>query len=191
MVSHHHKFIFIHVPKTGGGSIERLLKHSCIFHHRHQKLHDIHAKYPESVDYYTFAFVRNPWDRLVSNFKFKQYNHRDKKSRPEEWAAMSFRDFILNTNGIGMQCTLSNKTQYDFLTEGGVSLSSYCIYKYENMEENYGIVCNRIGIRRDTLPHVNRTRHKHYTEYYDDETRDIVAKKYAKDIEHFGYKFEG
>ena len=63
------------------------------------------------------------------------------------------------------------------------------IIKMENLKEEWPKVCERIGADLE-LPHVNKAKGKRYTEYYNDETREIVAKRYAKDIEYFGYQFE-
>lgn len=194
MISHHRKFIFLHIPKCGGTSIESFFgswrnKHSKDYFYlgknrQHFLLNEILDQYPKCSNYFKFAFIRNPFSRIVSEYNYILSNSKDLKKLP-------FKDFVLNLENY------LNNTAYEY---HNLSLCDYLLNKegelvvdfvgrLENFQEDFNVVCDKIGIPKQKLPHCNKTRHKHYIEYYDDETREIIAQKFAKDIEYFEYEF--
>ena len=58
-----------------------------------------------------------------------------------------------------------------------------------HLQEEFLDVFNKIDVPKIKIPHRNKTEHKPYWEYYNDETKEIVAKRFKEDIEFFGYKF--
>ena len=209
MISHKHKAIFIHIPKTAGVTLANATTTSIKFEDstfgwwdsrkklwkQHCSIWQLKEIYKIPIDdYYKFTVVRNPWDRAVSGYTWwttsKNPIFRNVKSK-------SLKDYLLVQNGFEKFNHLNNKatgrgdhfnTQYSFVEINGDCQMDYII-KFENLQEDFNIVCDKIGIPQQKLPHKNKTKHKHYTEYYDEETKSIVAEKYAKDIEYFGYKF--
>ena len=130
--------------------------------------------YKKQHEYFKFGFTRNPWDRVVSA---REYLIREKKVQD-----MSLSQFVKRKNF---------DTKWLGLAMNTIDFCDGCdfIGKVENLQEDFDIICDKIGISQQQLPYKNKSKHKHYTEYYDDETKQIVAEKYAKDIEYFGYEF--
>jgi hypothetical protein len=190
MISHKHKFIFVHIPKSAGSSIGQFFQSGYTGPQVHTETHDVNLY----ADYYKFTFVRNPWDRWVSEYKWSR--PRPGHS-PRPWIKhqepMTFVEYCKKQNLASMYRRRERVhlwTQVDVMEHclGRVDELSF-IGRFENLQEDFNTICDKIGISQIELPHKNKTKHKHYTEYYDDETRQIVAEKYAKDIEYFGYKF--
>lgn len=199
MVSLKHKFIYIHIPKCAGTTIEGYLKDdSCIltsksFPHilkldypgtplNHLTLDDIENSkilHPNFTKFYSFTFSRNPFDRLVSEYFYMRHKVKSVPSNDIKGGLI----FLSSKSEIGI---MGNHClhQHKFINDG-----INFIGRFENLQNDFNIVCDKIGIPQQELPYKNKSPHKHYTEYYDDETREIVAEKYAKDIEYFGYKF--
>jgi hypothetical protein len=63
--------------------------------------------------------------------------------------------------------------------------------EFERLDEDWAVVAKKLGIN-ESLPHRRANpRERHYTEYYDARTREVIANKFRIDIEHFGYEFGG
>ena len=72
LISDSHRFLFVHVQKTGGSTIDNNLTASLgdvrriKEAHRHAPLGDLLDLEPDLADYWTAGFVRNPWARMLS-----------------------------------------------------------------------------------------------------------------------------
>jgi hypothetical protein len=184
MISHKYKFIFIHPNKCGGNSIEYFFQGYLKVDHTPLKAYQ--RQYPQEYDnYFKFGFCRNPFDRLVSIY----HGRTQGKLVPIDKKLLnySFKESVkLGDKGVMKHCQPMTK---HWFTNQNKDMAMNFIGRFENYQEDFNVVCDKIGIPRQEIPHKNKSKHKHYTEYYDDEAREIVAEKYAKDIEYFGYKF--
>jgi len=79
-------------------------------------------------------------------------------------------------------------TKLDWLTDDTGEIMVDFIGRFENLEDSFQTVCKEIGVKVK-LPFVNKTEHKQYQCYYDDETKEIVRNSFKIDIERFNYKF--
>ena len=62
--------------------------------------------------------------------------------------------------------------------------------RFENLNDDFRAVCNRLDISTPTLPRYNRSTREPYSKYYDEELRELVATRFSAEIERFGYTFE-
>lgn len=189
IISPKYKFVFIATEKTGSTSIhqtllncvkdEDLVNNSTIaLGDKHISCQQLLEQRPQCKNYFKFAFVRNPWDRVVSWYNFSMKIKNPNKGR--NITGKDFLSFILEFQNIWGN---EQQNQYNF--------TECCdfIGRFENLQDDFNTICDKIGILQQKLPYKNKTTHKHYSEYYDDETKQIVAEVFAKDIEYFGYEF--
>ena len=208
MISHTHKSIFIHVPKTAGTSIEKELGFSGPRHNTALQylthFADIWGKY------YSFAFVRNPWDRVLSLYLYRRQNLRREAEVSltfTQWLARS-AEYVRSGDNLALNRAFAPRygvgtvvkddlegwrVKFDstlhMLTDENGELIVDFVGRYERLQQDFDTVCARIGIEPRVLPILNRTEHRPYWTYYDEESERIVAELFHRDIVQFSYAF--
>lgn len=214
MISHKHKFIFIHIPKCAGTSIKNhffpnvhvdwrspnyeLLYGWC----PKRKIHLQHATARQLLEtdlikediweeYFKFTFVRNPWDRAYSDYLWIMTDRRLKGR---------FKDYV-NRTGPFEECLRNEniKTyrgdhlipQTDFYSVNG-KLEMDFIGRFERLSADIGLVNNRLRIPSLFKSHEkkNENRLSHYSLFYTDSKKRLIDQHYAKDIEQLNYSFD-
>lgn len=137
----------------------------------------------DSSEYFKFAFVRNPWDRLVSNWKmFTTHPKRIKQLR-----AMTDKDLSEFKNFVHFAQVIKNhhwQPQVLYLPE-----KLNFVGRIENFDEDFSRLCDLIDESPRRLEKLNATKRGQYQEYYTDDLIRVVEKMYDEDISKFGYEF--
>jgi hypothetical protein len=178
-------YLFIHINKAGGKSIEAALR----LPFRHQTAREIRDRVGRRAfdRRFVFSFVRNPWDKVVSQFHYLKVKGRVITGSPpfNEWVKLAFED----RDPFWHDKPRHFMPQRDWLTDESGEIMVDFVGQFENFKEDFAHVCREIGVQAE-LPHLNRTERRPYQEYYDAASRGIIERAFAKDIEQWGYRFE-
>jgi chondroitin 4-sulfotransferase 11 len=179
--------VFIHINKTAGTSIVQALR---ILPEGHKTALQKQNELGKAVwaSKFSFAFVRNPWERLVSQYYYRvRINKTNLQTQPLGFPAWLGEVFEAQ-NPYYRDNPQVFSPQLDWLTDETGQIIVSFIGRFENLDRDFQTICQHLQ-RPTQLPHVNASTHTDYHAYYDSSTTKLVARAFAKDLDHFGYKF--
>lgn len=230
-------FVFIHMHKTGGQTLNDIIKRCMPAHQMvgyHFPCSEIPPKYSALP---RVGMVRNPWDWYVSWYAFnKRPNiHNQLFAIVSDHGQADFKATVTNLVNLGSDSSVSERQRaelIDILPESldnnrGVGLTKDCIRNFSSNENGYfsWLFKRMLGDDSDAQVHVgqfenlqndflaiigqllnrettalqhelekherkNPSQHSHYSHYYDDELRELIARKERPVIEKYDYRFE-
>ena len=165
-VDHDGRYVFVHVPRTGGHTGYSLLGV--------KPTHPLHASRKEirHYDYFSFGFIRNPWDRMYSCYR--------RQRKFSEYVGVSFKDYLMN------------RIQDDGVGRSAMCLLDGCTFigRYERFNDDWAVIADRIKIKIAGIPRLNAYGEADYQNHYDDEMIAFVEQQYSDDIEYGQYTFD-
>jgi hypothetical protein len=205
-------FLHISIPRTGSTQMNILLQNKNLPEpdEHHMTLEDALKVNPEAAaeDCFRFTFVRNPYDRMVSlYFEFtknrgRQYSGKVVTDKPlfhefnQGDDVSSFRNFCCNFQDTEWVDNIFLKPQADFCKSDLCEMSY--VGKFENLHQEWENLSEKLIGKRISLANRQKethreakprsSKHLHFAEYYDIDSRFAVQEFYKEDFERFGYE---
>lgn len=223
IINHTHRFVFVHVPKNAGTSISTLL--SPLTTYRDQEIgatpmgEAVQAHYQrrfglskhssareiaavmgdEFAEYFVFASVRSPFDRIRSLFVFLQ--------RWPGWRTLpGYAPFVESFDTIGdasdfvrspiFQTTGPDRMfrpQVDWLVDAtGTELLPQLLLRVETLRADFGTLVGMLALPVTDRPSTRRRLNASGTtrQVFDSDAKRIIRARYARDFELLQYDVE-
>jgi len=212
IVLHKFKAVYFFIPKVACSSIKMELGRAMgLIAARKYTDDELHrVGYPTTQrwklkkyrHYFKFTFVRNPWDRLVSCYSNKikptpeinNENFKDGVFREFDRYGV-FRAGMTFENFAEAVCSIEDgdaqdhfRSQHTFLYDGDQPLIDF-VGRFENLAGDFALVQKKIGLPGTMLEQRMSSNRKSYRDYYNPKTRQLVEKRFARDIDLFKYDF--
>lgn len=173
--------LFIHVPKCAGTSMEK-----CDWIQRggHKRYAMFEQEKSINKNTFSFGFVRNPYDRMVSLF-------HSARSNTVAWPKVppDFNRYIRMIWEDGKYVLPHERTQTHFLMdiEGNIGVSY--VGHFENLKDDWEYVCAKVGAPKEDaeLKWMNRNKHAPWEEIVNNESIRIINRMYRCDFINFNY----
>lgn len=213
MISHKHKCIFIHIPKCAGSSVEKAFD---LYNSTNEANYDSvtgwcdnkyffmqHATPQQLLDYgliteiqwntyYKFIIYRNSWDKAFSDYlyiyeksnllgRFSDYLNGDK----EYFNKMN----ILNRRNESSHLL----KQIDYMYLNNEIINYDLVIDFKNIKLGFEILIQDLQLNQFFFSkrlNESFTKIKHYSLFYNEKRKKMIANKYVEDIDFFKFKFE-
>ena len=208
IISHSHKFIFIHNYKAAGASIRNVLniynfysysslgrfpklltkigvypRIYCEQFNQHSKAIDLKEKLPTNIfnNYFKFGFVRNPYDWQVSlyHWMLKDETHCQHQLIKSLGSFDKYIEWRVNED---------LHLQKDFFYDADNNLLVDYIGKFETLSCDILHIQKKLKLKETKLPHKNHSKHKHFSDYITASAELQIYNAFKDDFITFNYK---
>jgi hypothetical protein len=215
ILSRGRRYIFVHIPKTGGTALTlaleaRAMKDDILIGDtpkararrgrirgvksagrlwKHSTLADIAglASDAEIADYFTLTLVRNPWDRVVSYYHWLR---AQSFAHPAVGLARA-RDFSGFLNHPQTQASLAAWPYAAYMRDRTGEEQCRLFLRLEHLDDDIAPFEAHLGFRLTPLARANESdRRRDWRPFYSDADAALIAEISAEDVARFGYRFD-
>jgi len=187
------KTIFVHIPKTAGISLLSAIYGNVSLESHRSIFFSQTALNIKANDFFSFTFVRNPFDRLYSTYRFLEnggINRKDEIAFQTHFAKFtSFEDFVMNGLNKNMIYQVTHLIpQYEYLCDWKGKVLVDFVGRFESLDRDVKKL-SKILSKEIKLSHLNKSSKLDYTDVYTDEMIKKVKNIYKNDLRIFNYSF--